>query len=88
MQYERSLEIERRLEQVLQLIKTRQYSTPLLAEEVGVSIPTISRCVCALRERGFDIRSERHGTSWRFVFVQTKPHVICASPGELSQVGR
>jgi biotin operon repressor len=88
MQYERSLEIERRLEHVLQLIKTGQYSTPLLAEEVGVSIPTISRCVCALRERGFDIRSQRHGTSWPHVFVQTKNHAICASSGELSQVGR
>ena len=88
MQYERSLEIERRLEQVLQLIKTGQYSTPLLAEEIGVSIPTISRCVCALRERGFDVRSQRHGTSWRYVFVQTRNHAICASSGEPSQVGR
>ena len=43
MLYERSLEIERRLQTVLELIHTGDYSTPALAEEVGVSIPTISR---------------------------------------------
>ena len=88
MHYERSLAIERRLGHVLQLIKIGQYSTPLLAEEVGVSIPTISRCVCALRERGFDIRSQRHGTSWRYLLVQTKNHAIFAKSGELSEVDR
>ncbi|MBL8810816.1 MAG: HTH domain-containing protein [Planctomycetaceae bacterium] len=86
MQYERSLEIERRLEHVLRLIKTGRYSTPLLAQEVGVSIPTISRCVCALRERGFDIRSRRHGVSWRYVLIQTKNHSIRDTSGELSGV--
>lgn len=42
MVYQQSLEIERRLAHVLSLIRTGQYSTPMLAEEVGVSIPTIS----------------------------------------------
>jgi biotin operon repressor len=70
MLYARSLGIEQRLDHVLRLIKTGRYSTPMLAEEVGVSIPTISRCVCALRERGHDIRSEKHGSNWRYVFVR------------------
>ena len=61
MLYERSLEIEKRLDHVLRLIRTGKYSTPKLAEEVSVSIPTISRCVTALRERGHDIRAEKHG---------------------------
>jgi len=67
MPFERSLEIERRLNDVLRLIRTGRYSTPMLAEEIGVSIPTISRCVMALRERGHDIRAEKHGEGWRYV---------------------
>ncbi len=67
MPFERSLEIERRLDDVLRLIRTGRFSTPMLAEEVGVSIPTISRCVTALRLRGNDIRAEKHGEGWRYV---------------------
>jgi biotin operon repressor len=67
MPFERSLEIESRLHQVLRLIRTGRYSTPRLAEEVGVSIPTISRCVTALRERGHDIRAAKTGNCWRYV---------------------
>ncbi len=55
MRYQRSLEIEQRLQAVLTLIQSGRYSTPGLAEELGVSIPTISRCVEVLRERGHDI---------------------------------
>ena len=69
MPFERSLEIEQRLDDVLRLIRTGRFSTPMLAEEVGVSIPTISRCVTALRIRGHDIRSERHDDGWRYVVV-------------------
>ena len=67
MLYQRSLEIERRLETALELIRSGEYSTPMLAERLGVSIPTISRHVTALRERGHDIRSERTEEGWRFV---------------------
>jgi len=69
MLYQRSQEIERRLEQVLRLIRTGRYSTPILAEEIGVSIPTVSRCVTALRERGHDIRARKNGNGWRYVLV-------------------
>jgi biotin operon repressor len=69
MPFERSLEIERRLDDVLRLIRTGRYSTPMLAEEVGVSIPTISRCVTALRMRGHDIQAERYDGGWRYVLV-------------------
>lgn len=41
MLYQRSQEIEKRLEQVLGLVRTGSYSTPKSAEEVGVSIPTV-----------------------------------------------
>lgn len=70
MPFERSLEIERRLDDVLRLIRTGRFSTPMLAEEVGVSIPTISRCVTALRLRGHDIRAEKHGDGWRYVVAE------------------
>ena len=69
MPFERSLEIERRLDDVLRLIRTGRFSTPMLAEEVGVSIPTISRCVTALRERGHDIRAERREGCWRYIIA-------------------
>ena len=66
MPFERSLEIERRLDEVLRLIRTGRFSTPELAEELGVSIPTISRCVTALRLRGHDIRAEKHEDGWAY----------------------
>jgi biotin operon repressor len=69
MPFERSLEIERRLDEVLNLISTGRFSTPKLAEEIGVSIPTISRCVTALRDRGHDIRAERHDAGWHYVLA-------------------
>lgn len=73
MPFERSLEIERRLDEVLRLIRTGRFSTPMLAEEVGVSIPTISRIVAALRERGHNIRAERNDDGWRYVLVRSRP---------------
>lgn len=72
MRYQRSLEIEQRLHTVLELIQDGRYSTPGLAAEIGVSIPTISRCVEALRERGHDIRAERTERGWRYV-LQEQP---------------
>lgn len=69
MRYQRSLEIEQRLDAVLRLIRTGEYSTPALAEAIGVSIPTISRTVEALRERGHDIRAEKGPHGWRYIIV-------------------
>lgn len=72
MLYQRSLEIEKRLQTVLELVETGKYSTPLLADELGVSIPTVSRDVTALRERGHDIQSQRlPDGSWRFRLSRT-----------------
>ena len=70
MIYQRSQDIERRLETVLELIHTGRYSTPTLAQQVGVSIPTVSRCVTALRERGHDIRAQKHVDGWRYILVR------------------
>jgi Mn-dependent DtxR family transcriptional regulator len=69
MPYQRSLEIEQRLQAVLLLIRSGTYSTPMLAKRLGVSIPTVSRHVTALRARGHRIRSERRGERWRYVLA-------------------
>lgn len=72
MVYQQSLEIERRLDRVLCLIRTGLYSTPMLANEIGVSIPTISRCVTALKARGYDIKATKHGDGWRYAVAGPK----------------
>jgi predicted DNA-binding transcriptional regulator YafY len=71
MPFERSLEIERRLDEILRLIATGRFSTPMLAEAVGVSIPTISRIVAALRDRGHDIQADRTSKGWRYRLVSS-----------------
>ncbi len=73
MLYQRSLDIEARLDSALQLIRHGGYSTPKLAEKLGVSIPTVSRDVTALRQRGHAIRSMRTDDGWTFVLDQKKP---------------
>jgi biotin operon repressor len=73
MLYQRSLDIEARLDSVLQLIRNGGYSTPKLAETLGVSIPTVSRDVTALRQRGHDIRSMRTDEGWTFILDRKKP---------------
>ena len=70
MLYERSLGIEQRLQSVLGLVRSGHYSTPVIAKKLGVSVPTVSRDVMALRERGHDIRAERRGEGWRFVLSE------------------
>lgn len=67
MVYQRSLEIEQRLDDVLGFIRRGRYSTPRIAAELQVSVPTVSRAVTALRERGYDIRAQRRGGAWRYV---------------------
>lgn len=69
MPYKQSLAIERRLDAALRLIRTGRYSTSALAERLDVSVPTVSRCVQALRDRGHDIRAERHRSGWRYVLA-------------------
>lgn len=71
MAYRKSLEIEARLDRVLKLIRKGRLSTRGLAEEVGVSIPTMSRCVQALRQRGHQIRAEQAEGGYRYVLVRT-----------------
>ena len=75
------MEIEDRLQTVLDLIRAGEYSTPGLASKLGVSIPTVSRAVCALRERGHRIRSVRRGTGWRYVLDETGAESVDENDG-------
>jgi predicted DNA-binding transcriptional regulator YafY len=86
MLYQRSLDIERRLQNVLRLIRSGGYSTPMIAQELDVSIPTISRDVTALRERGHEIRSERKSEGWRYVLVLESSKVPPSVRGLLAEV--
>jgi predicted DNA-binding transcriptional regulator YafY len=85
MAFERSHEIEQRLDHVLRLIRTRKFSTPMLAEHVGVSIPTISRIVAALRSRGHHIHAERKAGGWRYVLRHAAMSARTGSPPQLSR---
>jgi biotin operon repressor len=66
MIYQQSREIESRLTRLLELIQNGEYSTPALATTLNVSMPTISRCIYALRRRGHAIMALRDGARWRY----------------------
>jgi len=82
------LEIETRLDQVLRLIRTGRYSAPKLAQEIGLSIPTISRIVAGLRERGHDIRAEKHDSGWRYILVRQPKATNRTESGQLTGAAR
>jgi biotin operon repressor len=77
--YQRSHEIESKLDLALQLIASGRYSTPLLAEALAVSVPTVSRYVKALRQRGYEIRPERENDGWRYALLTSRPQAIKSS---------
>lgn len=64
--YRRAEEIENRLQTLLRLIRDGKYSTPKLAKALEVSPPTVSRCLTALRERGYTIRAVNEGGCWSY----------------------
>ncbi len=83
MHYQHSPKIHDRFEVVLKLIETGSFSTPALAEKVGVSVPTISRIVAPLRELGYDIQSKRASRGWRYVL--NSPMDTKNSPSSLKE---
>lgn len=69
--YDQSLQIGQRLLDLLGLIESAEHSTKTLALALGVSEPTVLRCLAALRRRGYEIRSRRNGRGWCYVLVGT-----------------
>lgn len=64
--YRRSQEIEQRLSSLIELIRRGKYGTPALAAELGISLPTVSRCLSALRQRGYVIRAVKQNEGWAY----------------------
>ncbi len=62
--YQRAIEISQRLDAALELVSAGQHSTPQIADELGVSTATISRCIDTLRKQGHDIESVKLSGQW------------------------
>jgi biotin operon repressor len=75
MPYNQSLQIERRLEDVVRLVRGGEQSTRTLAKTLGVSEPTISRCIEALRRRGYLIRAVKRGGLWSYELEGKAPQL-------------
>jgi biotin operon repressor len=71
--YRRSTEIEKRLNNMVHLIQGGNYGTPNLASALGISRPTVSRCLAALRERGYVIRSIKTSEGWIYQIASEPP---------------
>jgi biotin operon repressor len=69
MPYGRSQEIEKRLNDLVRLVRAERHSTPTLARALHTSQPTVSRCLTALRDRGYEIRSVRDDDGWRYELI-------------------
>ncbi|WP_165235553.1 HTH domain-containing protein [Aquisphaera insulae] len=80
MRYEKALGIERRLGELIRLLRGGRDSTPGLAEKLGVSVPTVARDITALRERGYGIRAVRHARHWAYELV-SEPAVTSVAGG-------
>lgn len=76
--YERALAIGQRFATILELIRTGRHSMRTLAVALNVSEPTISRCIAALRSRGYEIRANRKGQGWCFVLIHEPDGVSVA----------
>ena len=72
MLYERSREIENRLNVIVGLIQGGGQSTLTLATALGISRPTVCRCIAALRDRGYSIRSVKDADGWSYEIL-TEP---------------
>lgn len=76
--YEHSLAIGQRFGAILDLLRTSQHSTRTLAVALGVSEPTISRCLAALRRRGYRIEPRRREQGWSYALVH-EPNGVAAT---------
>jgi biotin operon repressor len=72
MLYERSRQIEDRLDALLRMIQSGRYSTPALAAALNISIPTVSRSIDALRGRGYAIRAVHENNIWYYALDVTR----------------
>lgn len=74
LRYERTMAIAKRHRALLALIDRGCYSGPQLAEELGVSSPTVSRDIVFLRCQGYEIESARRKGGWAYELTGTPKH--------------
>lgn len=73
LRYERTIAIAKRHQAILSLIRRGRFSSPQLAAELGVSLPTVSRDIVFLRRQGYGIKSVRRSSGWTYELTQTPP---------------
>lgn len=81
MRYERSLAVTKRLADLLALIQRGLYSSPALAEKLGVSEQTVYRDIVFLKGQGHAIRSVKLSSNWAYRIVREIAEVHCNKLG-------
>jgi DeoR/GlpR family transcriptional regulator of sugar metabolism len=66
MRYERSFAIAGRHDKLIEFVRTGEFSTPALAEKLGISEQTVYRDVLFLKQRGSFIRSVKRPAAWAY----------------------
>ena len=74
MYYKRVNEIEQRFKRAIKLMITKRMNAGTLAEELGVSRPTVVRMVAELRRRV--IRVVRDSQGWRYEPSVLDGHIV------------
>lgn len=75
MRYERSLTIAKRHENLIKLIGSGSYSSPSLAEKLGISEQTVYRDILFLKRQGHSIESVRLSEGWAYQLQKTKQKI-------------
>lgn len=84
MRYERALAISNRHERLIVLIRTGEYSTPKLAEKLGVSEQTIYRDIDHLKRSDYSIRPQKHADGWAYHLLR-EPAKVSSQKGASTQ---
>ena len=66
MPYERSQALEKRLQELLRMLRDGRPSAQTLAGRLDISQPTLARCLTALRRRGYAIRAVKDESGWSY----------------------
>jgi len=82
MRYDRAIAISKRHEELLALIRSGSYSSPLLAKQLGVSEPTVYRDILFLKRQGYSIESVRLPSNWAYQLSDEE------APSQVSRAGR
>ena len=80
MRYERFLAIADRHGKLINLIRTGEFSSPILAEKLDCSEQTIYRDIDFLKEQGYSIRAVRLAKGWAYMLLG-EPATVHATKG-------